>query len=67
MDTGTLLWGVLFSSLGMGYFLYGRRQKAPVPLVCGIGLMVFPYFVAKALLLVLIGVVLSAVPFFLKL
>jgi hypothetical protein len=67
MDAATLFWGVLFSSLGLGYFLYGRRQKAPVPLVCGIGLMVFPYFVAKALLLVLIGAALAAAPFFLKL
>ena len=67
MDTSTLFWGVLFSSLGLGYLMYGRRQKAPVPLVCGFALMVFPYFVAKALLLVAIGAVLAAVPFFLKL
>jgi len=67
MDTSTLFWGVLFSSLGLGYLVYGRRQKAPVPLVCGFALMVFPYFVAKTLLLVLIGAVLAAVPFFVKL
>jgi len=67
MDTSILFWGLLFGSLGLGYFMYGRRQKAPVPLVCGFALMVFPYFVAKTLLLVLIGAVLAAVPFFLKL
>ena len=66
MDMGQLLWGLLFSSLGFGYFIYGRRQRAPVPLVCGVALMIFPYFVAKALLLVAIGVVLSAAPFFIK-
>ena len=29
MDTGLLLWGLLFSSIGLGYFIYGKRQQAP--------------------------------------
>jgi hypothetical protein len=62
-----LLWGLLFSSIGLGYFIYGKKQKAVVPLVCGVALMVFPYFVPNALLLVGIGVVLAAVPCFLRL
>ena len=44
MDSATLLWGLLFGSIGAGYFIYGKKQRAPVPLVCGIALMVFPYF-----------------------
>jgi hypothetical protein len=61
-----LLWGLLFGSIGMGFFLYGKRQRAVVPLVCGIALMVFPYFVSNTILIVAIGVVLMAVPFFLR-
>ncbi len=43
MDTGLLLWGLLFSSIGLGFFLYGKKQGAIVPLMCG--LVVIPYFV----------------------
>jgi hypothetical protein len=62
-----LLWGLLFGSIGLGYFIYGRKQRAVVPLVCGLALMVFPYFVSNALLLVGIGVLLAAIPYFLRL
>jgi len=61
-----LLWGLLYGSIGLGFFIYGRNQKAPVPLVCGIALMVFPYFVSNVLLLVLIGAALIAIPYFLR-
>ena len=67
MSTSLLLWGVVFGSIGFGYFLYGKKQKAVVPLVCGIALMVVPYFIANAVLLVVIGAALAAVPYFLRL
>lgn len=67
MDIGALLWGLLFSSIGLGYFIYGKRQQAPVPLVCGIVLMVYPYFVSGAWTLVLIGAGLMAIPYFVRL
>jgi hypothetical protein len=61
-----LWWGLLFSSIGLGFFLYGKKQRAPVPLVSGIALMVYPYFVANAWWLVSIGLVLTALPYFLR-
>ncbi len=64
MDTATLLWGVLFSSIGFGYFLYGRKQRRVVPLMCGLCLMAYPYFVPSNTILVIVGVVLSATPYF---
>jgi len=64
---GWLLWGLLFGSIGLGYFIYGRKQSAVVPLVCGLALMVFPYFVSNMMLLVGVGAVLMAVPYFLRL
>ncbi|GAB3389584.1 hypothetical protein GCM10027432_27170 [Lysobacter fragariae] len=66
MDFAVLMWGVVFSSIGLGYFIYGRRQQAPVALVCGIALMVFPYFVSSAWGMVLIGAALMAIPYFLR-
>ena len=64
MNISQLLWGVLFGAIGMGYFVYGRKQRAVVPLVCGVALMVFPYFVSNAVLIVLVGIVLSVIPYF---
>ena len=66
MDVGVLLWGLLFSSIGLGFFLYGKKQRAVVPLVCGLVLMIYPYFIPNVIALVAIGVVLIAVPYFFK-
>jgi hypothetical protein len=57
---------VLFGSIGLGFFIYGRKQRAPIPLLCGIALMVFPYFVSNTLLLVAIGALLMAIPYFFR-
>ena len=59
---GALVWGMLFGAIGAGYCLYGRQQRAPIPLGCGVGLMVFPYFVSGTWLTLLIGTVLMAIP-----
>jgi hypothetical protein len=68
MDSeASILWGVLFGAIGMGYFIYGKNQKSPVPLVCGIALCIFPYFVPNAWLLVLVGAAIMAVPYFWRL
>ncbi|MHB1094181.1 hypothetical protein [Thiobacillus sp.] len=66
MSTSTIFWGLLFSSIGLGFFLYGKKQQAAVPLVCGLGLMVFPYFVSNTILLVAIGVALTVLPYFFR-
>ena len=66
MNTASLWWGLLFGSIGLGYFMYGKRQGAPVPLLCGLGLMVFPYFVSNNWAMVLIGAGLAAIPYFLR-
>jgi len=63
---GTILWGLLFGSIGLGYFVYGKRQRRGVPLACGLGLMIFPYLVSNTILLVLIGLVLAALPYFVR-
>jgi hypothetical protein len=58
---------LLFGSIGLGFFIYGKKQRAVVPLVCGLALIVFPYFVSNVMLLVGIGVLLIALPYFLRL
>jgi hypothetical protein len=66
VSTALLLWGVLFSSLGLGFFIYGKRQKAPIPLICGLALMVYPYFVSGVGVLVAVGIALVAIPYFVR-
>jgi len=64
--TSLLVWGVMFGAIGLGFFTYGRKQKAVVPLVAGIALFVIPYFISNVYLLVLSGVALVALPYFLR-
>jgi len=62
-----LLWGLLFSSFGLGFFVYGRKQAKIVLFVCGVALMVYPYFMPNPVALVLTGLVLVAIPYFFRL
>ena len=61
-ETSYLLTTVVFSSIGMGYFLYGKKQKHKIVYYSGIGLMVFPYAVTTNHGMIITGVVLMAVP-----
>ncbi|HEY2678511.1 MAG TPA: hypothetical protein VGI65_16170 [Steroidobacteraceae bacterium] len=66
MNSSLLLWGLLFGSIGLGFFMYGRKQRLVVPLVCGLALMIFPYFVSGTVLVIVIGIALMAIPYFFK-
>lgn len=66
MVGSALLWGVLFSSIGAGFCIYAARQKAPIPLLCGAALMIFPYFVSNVILLIALGIALCAIPAFFR-
>lgn len=66
MNTANLLWGLIFSSAGFGFFLYGRKQAKPVPHFCGIALMAIPFFVGNTWLLVVLSLALIAVTYFVR-
>ena len=61
-----LLWGLLFGSVGLGYFMYGRQQEKLIAKYSGVSLIVYPYFVPDVYWLVGIGAALVALPFFLR-
>jgi len=61
------MWALLFGSAGLGFFIYGKKQKAPVPMVCGVLLMVSPYLVSSTVVLVVIGIALIALIYFFRL
>jgi predicted membrane protein len=58
--------GVLFGAIGLGFLTYGKRQKAIVPLVVGIALLLFPYFISNVLIILAVGIVLIVVPYFVR-
>jgi len=67
MDSSSImLWSVLFGGIGIGYFMYGKKQKAIVPLCTGLALFVFPYFISSVAMLLIVGVILVAIPYFIK-
>ena len=67
MNTVPLLLGVVFSSIGLGYFIYGKKQQQTMPLICGIALMIYPYFIENTVFLILIGIILCIAPQFIRL
>ena len=64
MTTAGILIGILTGAVGVGYFIYGKRQTKFVPLVSGMLLCVYPYFLSSVTWMVVIGAMLIAAPFF---
>jgi hypothetical protein len=60
---GSVIAMVVFSIIGLGYFSYGKKSQQLFMVICGIGLMVYPYFIDGTLHILLIGLALSALPF----
>lgn len=64
--TAQLFWAMLFGAIGLGFFVYGKKQKAVVPLLTGIALFVFPYFMPNVYVLVIVGAILVVLPYFVR-
>ncbi len=64
--TAHLIWGMLFGAIGLGFFTYGTRQKAIVPLFTAIALFIFPYFIENIYALLLTGIALVLLPYFVR-
>lgn len=65
-SVASIVWGMLFGAIGVGFFVYGKRQQTITPLLCGLVLMIYPWFVTNAVLLVVIGIALMAIPYFVR-
>ncbi len=58
-----LFFGIVAGAIGVAYLTYGRRQKKLVPVIAGVLLCLYPYFVESWLWLGVIGALLLAAPF----
>jgi len=56
----SLVWG----SIGVGYFIYGKKQSSWPPLVGGIAMIAVSYLIGSALLMSLISLGLMAAVYF---
>ena len=64
MNVAQLFFSVLAGAVGFGYIVYGRRQAKLVPVVSGLLLCGYSYFIESWVWLSIVGAVLLAAPFF---
>ena len=57
-DTKFLFASLIWGSIGVGYFIYGKKQQEIAPLAGGVAMILVSYFVSSALLMSLICIVL---------
>ena len=58
--SSTLLASLLWGSIGLGFAIYGKKQRAMAPLVGGLLLLGISYFIGSALVMSVVGAVLVA-------
>ena len=51
MNTNTLFASLFWGSVGLGYFVYGRRQRSWIPMVGGVLMMAMSYFIGSVIFL----------------
>ncbi len=61
LDPGSLFLSILISAVGVGFFIYGKKQRRAPQLIAGVLLMGYSYFVGSvAWMLVIAAAVLTA-------
>ncbi len=64
LGSGTELFASLvFGTIGLGYFTYGKKQANFPMLGTGVALMVYPYLIPGLAMMILVGIVLMCIPF----
>ncbi len=66
MSAANLIGGFVFGSIGFVAFIYGKRLNLWRIMLCGLALMIFPYFIADTAIMYAVGAVGSAALFFLR-
>jgi hypothetical protein len=54
-NPAALLGSLLFGTIGLGVFMYGKKMVLYKPMIIGIALMAYPYFVPQTWLIYTIG------------
>jgi len=59
----SLVIGIITGAFGVAYMVYGRRQTKFVPLIAGVLLCAYSYFIDSWVWLCVVGVLLLVAPF----
>jgi hypothetical protein len=62
----TFIIGAVAGIFGVAYFIYGKKEQRPVPLLAGALLCVLPYFIADVTILLFVCAALLAAPFLIR-
>ena len=54
--TGSLFASLIWGTVGMGFFIYGKRQGAATPLFGGLAMIAISYFISSPLYLTLVSI-----------
>jgi len=54
----------IFGAIGFAVFLYGKKNKFFRPMIIGVALMAYPYFISGTFFLYLVGIALTAALYF---
>src|SRR6266849_6010219 len=66
LSAANLIGGFVFGSIGFVAFIYGNRMNLWKPMLLGIALMVYPYFVSDNIALIAIGAIGTASLWFVR-
>lgn len=66
-DPLSLIIGLIVSSIGVGYCIYGRKQRHMIAFLAGLFLIGLPYLFDNNLFLIVISIVIMFLPKFIKL
>lgn len=66
IDVTGLLIGLVFGSVGVGYCIYGKKQKKTVAFWIGVALIVLPYVIDSNIAVAIVSVALMCVPLYVK-
>ncbi len=65
-SAANLIGGFVFGAIGFVAFIYGKRMNLWKPMFLGLGLMIYPYFVADDKIMLVIGILGTTGLFFVR-
>ncbi|MDB6057721.1 MAG: hypothetical protein JWO95_1565 [Verrucomicrobiales bacterium] len=56
ISAGTLFASLIWGTIGFGFFIYGKKQSAFIPMLSGLALIGISYFIASPLYMSLVAI-----------
>ena len=67
MDSASLFISMIAGCIGVGYFVYGKRQARAIPMLAGVALCIIPFCIGNLTVLILACIGLTVAPFVFRL